>query len=96
MVTNVPGVMRAVEAFGALARPGGVVGVMSSGQSSIASYANGVNDVYRASKAALTQAMASGKPRRGGPRSWSGPARFSRIAGPTCPAPSTRPAGRAS
>ena len=59
MVTNVLGVMRAVEAFGALARPGGVIGVMSSGQGSIANNANGTNDVYRASKAALNQAMSS-------------------------------------
>jgi NAD(P)-dependent dehydrogenase (short-subunit alcohol dehydrogenase family) len=59
MVTNVLGVMRAVEALGALARPGGVIGVMSSGQGSIANNANGVNDVYRASKAALNQAMSS-------------------------------------
>jgi NAD(P)-dependent dehydrogenase (short-subunit alcohol dehydrogenase family) len=59
MVTNVLGVMRAVEAFGPLARPGGVIGVMSSGQGSLANNANGTNDVYRASKAALNQAMAS-------------------------------------
>ena len=59
MVTNVLGAMRAVEAFGALARPGGVVGVMSSGQGSIANNTNGANDVYRASKAALNQAMSS-------------------------------------
>lgn len=59
MITNVLGVMRAVEAFGALARPDGVIGVMSSGQGSIANNANGVNDLYRASKAALNQAMAS-------------------------------------
>ena len=59
MVTNVLGVTRAVEAFGALAGPGGVVGVMSSGQGSITNNANGVNDVYRASKAALNQAMSS-------------------------------------
>jgi NAD(P)-dependent dehydrogenase (short-subunit alcohol dehydrogenase family) len=59
MVTNVLGVMRAVEAFGALGRPGGVVGVMSSGQGSIANNANGINDVYRASKAALNQSMSS-------------------------------------
>ncbi len=32
---------------------------MSSGQGSIANNTNGVNDVYRASKAALNQAMAS-------------------------------------
>lgn len=59
MVTNVLGVMRAVEALGPLARSGGVIGVMSSGQGSIANNANGTNDVYRASKAALNQAMAS-------------------------------------
>jgi NAD(P)-dependent dehydrogenase (short-subunit alcohol dehydrogenase family) len=59
MLTNVLGAMRAVEALGGLARPGGVIGVMSSGQGSIANNANGVNDVYRASKAALNQAMAS-------------------------------------
>jgi NAD(P)-dependent dehydrogenase (short-subunit alcohol dehydrogenase family) len=59
MVTNVLGVMRAVEAFGPRARPGGVIGVMSSGQGSIANNTNGVNDIYRASKAALNQSMAS-------------------------------------
>jgi len=59
MVTNVLGVMRTVEAFGGLARSGGVIGVMSSGQGSIANNANGVNDVYRASKAALNQSMSS-------------------------------------
>jgi NAD(P)-dependent dehydrogenase (short-subunit alcohol dehydrogenase family) len=59
MITNVLGVMRAVEAFAPLTRPDGVIGVMSSGQGSIANNANGVNDVYRASKAALNQAMAS-------------------------------------
>lgn len=59
MLTNVLGVMRAVEAFAPLTRPGGVVGVMSSGQGSLANNTNGVNDVYRASKAALNQAMSS-------------------------------------
>lgn len=59
MATNVLGVMRAVEELGVLARPGGVIGVMSSGQGSIANNANGTNDVYRASKAALNQAMSS-------------------------------------
>ena len=59
MLTNVLGVMRAVEAFGPLAAPGGVIGVMSSGQGSVANNLNGVNDVYRASKAAVNQAMAS-------------------------------------
>jgi NAD(P)-dependent dehydrogenase (short-subunit alcohol dehydrogenase family) len=59
MLTNVLGAMRAVEELGALARAGGVISVMSSGQGSIANNANGTNDVYRASKAALNQAMAS-------------------------------------
>ena len=59
MLSNVLGAMRAVEELGGLARPGGVIGVMSSGQGSIANNANGTNDVYRASKAALNQAMAS-------------------------------------
>jgi NAD(P)-dependent dehydrogenase (short-subunit alcohol dehydrogenase family) len=59
MLTNVLGVMRAVEDLGGLTRRGGVIGVMSSGQGSIANNANGTNDVYRASKAALNQAMAS-------------------------------------
>ncbi|HET6969860.1 MAG TPA: SDR family NAD(P)-dependent oxidoreductase, partial [Phenylobacterium sp.] len=59
MVTNVLGVMRAVEELAPLARPGGVIGAMSSGQGSIANNTNGTNDVYRASKAALNQAMAS-------------------------------------
>ena len=59
MVTNVLGVMRAVEVLGPRALPGGVIGVMSSGQGSITNNTNGVNDVYRASKAALNQAMAS-------------------------------------
>ncbi|MBS0360752.1 MAG: SDR family oxidoreductase [Proteobacteria bacterium] len=59
MTVNVLGAMRAVEAFGGLVRPGGVIGVMSSGQGSIANNANGTNDVYRVSKAALNQAMAS-------------------------------------
>jgi NAD(P)-dependent dehydrogenase (short-subunit alcohol dehydrogenase family) len=59
MLTNVLGVMRAVEELGSLARPNGLIGVMSSGQGSIANNANGTNDVYRASKAALNQAMAS-------------------------------------
>jgi NAD(P)-dependent dehydrogenase (short-subunit alcohol dehydrogenase family) len=59
MLTNVLGVMRAVEHLGPLAAPGGVIGVMSSGQGSIANNTNGMNDVYRASKAALNQAAAS-------------------------------------
>lgn len=59
MAVNVLGVMRAIEAFGSLVREGGVIGAMSSGQGSIANNGNGTNDVYRASKAALNQAMSS-------------------------------------
>lgn len=59
MATNVLGVMRAVEEFGVLARAGGMIGAMSSGQGSIANNTNGTNDVYRASKAALNQSMSS-------------------------------------
>jgi NAD(P)-dependent dehydrogenase (short-subunit alcohol dehydrogenase family) len=65
MVTNVLGVMRAVEELGILARAGGVIGVMSSGQGSITNNANGTNDVYRASKAALNQSMSSYAGRQG-------------------------------
>lgn len=65
MLTNVLGVMRAVEALGPLAGPDGVIGVMSSGQGSLANNTNGANDVYRASKAALNQAMASYAGRHG-------------------------------
>ena len=80
MATNVLGVMRAVEAFGPLARPGGVIGVMSSGQGSIADNANGAKGLYRASKASLNQAMASYAGRHAG----GGPA-------PTRRSPSRRP-----
>jgi NAD(P)-dependent dehydrogenase (short-subunit alcohol dehydrogenase family) len=59
MEVNVLGVMRAIEALGGLVRDGGVIGAMSSGQGSIANNGNGTNDVYRASKAALNQAMSS-------------------------------------
>lgn len=59
MITNVLGVMRAVEALGVLAGPGGVIGVMSSGQGSITNNTNGTNDIYRASKTALNQSMSS-------------------------------------
>ena len=65
MATNVLGAMRAVEELGALTRPGGVVGVMSSGQGSITNNTNGANDLYRASKAALNQAMSSYAGRHG-------------------------------
>jgi NAD(P)-dependent dehydrogenase (short-subunit alcohol dehydrogenase family) len=45
--------------------PGGTIGVMSSGQGSIADNEKGGNDVYRASKAALNMIMRSFAARTG-------------------------------
>lgn len=59
MLTNALGVMRSVEAFQDLVRPAGLIGVMSSGQGSIANNVNGGFEVYRGSKAALNQYMRS-------------------------------------
>ena len=59
MLTNALGVMHAVEDLQNLVRPHGLIGVMSSGQGSIANNTNGVNDLYRCSKAALNQLMKS-------------------------------------
>jgi NAD(P)-dependent dehydrogenase (short-subunit alcohol dehydrogenase family) len=59
MLTNALGVMRAVEGFQDLVHPTGVVGVMSSGQGSIANNTKGGFEVYRGSKAALNQYMRS-------------------------------------
>lgn len=59
MLTNALGVMRAVEGLQDLVRPAGLVGVMSSGQGSIANNEKGGHEVYRGSKAALNQYMRS-------------------------------------
>jgi NAD(P)-dependent dehydrogenase (short-subunit alcohol dehydrogenase family) len=59
MVTNVLSPMRAVAALQDLVRPGGAIGVMSSGQGSITNNENGNYDVYRGSKAALNMFMRS-------------------------------------
>ncbi|WBO23714.1 SDR family oxidoreductase [Sphingomonas abietis] len=59
MVTNALGVMRTVEGLEGLVPADGVIGVMSSGQGSIANNVRGGNDVYRGSKAALNQYMRS-------------------------------------
>ena len=59
MATNALGVMRAVEGLQDLVRPAGLIGVMSSGQGSIANNVNGGHEVYRGSKAALNQYMRS-------------------------------------
>ncbi|AFW00142.1 3-oxoacyl-ACP reductase [Gluconobacter oxydans] len=57
MLTNALGVMRTVEGLQALVRPDGLIGVMSSGQGSIANNVRGGHEVYRGSKAALNQYM---------------------------------------
>jgi NAD(P)-dependent dehydrogenase (short-subunit alcohol dehydrogenase family) len=59
MLTNTLGVMRTVEGLQALVRPAGLIGVMSSGQGSIANNNKGGHEVYRGSKAALNQYMRS-------------------------------------
>ncbi len=59
MLTNALGVMRAVEGFQDLVHPVGLIGVMSSGQGSIANNTKGGFEIYRGSKAALNQYMRS-------------------------------------
>ncbi|MEK6422031.1 MAG: SDR family NAD(P)-dependent oxidoreductase [Burkholderia gladioli] len=59
MVTNALSPMRVVETLEALVPPGGTIGVMSSGQGSVANNLNGNYEVYRASKAALNMFMRS-------------------------------------
>jgi len=68
MVTNTLSPMRVLEQLTEKVRPSGVVGVMSSGQGSIADNEHGGNDVYRASKAALNMVMRSFAVRRGNDR----------------------------
>ena len=57
MVTNALSPMRVIEGLHDLVSPAGTIGVMSSGQGSIAGNERGGNDVYRAAKAALNMAM---------------------------------------
>jgi len=59
MLVNALGVMRTVEGLQDLARPDGLIGVMSSGQGSVSQNTNGGHEVYRGSKAALNQYMRS-------------------------------------
>lgn len=66
MLTNALGVMRVVEGLQDLVRPGGLIGVMSSGQGSIAGNEKGGHEVYRGSKAALNQYMRSYAARHAG------------------------------
>ena len=59
MVTNALSPMRVVEALQELVVPSGTIGIMSSGQGSIANNENGQHEVYRGSKAALNMFMRS-------------------------------------
>ncbi|MFM0413714.1 SDR family NAD(P)-dependent oxidoreductase [Paraburkholderia aromaticivorans] len=57
MVANALSPMRVVERLADLVPPTGLIGVMSSGQGSIADNESGRREVYRGSKAALNQFM---------------------------------------
>lgn len=59
MLTNALAPMRVVEALQDLVPPTGTIGVMSSGQGSVANNTNGMREVYRGSKAALNTFMRS-------------------------------------
>ncbi|HEX3991732.1 MAG TPA: SDR family NAD(P)-dependent oxidoreductase [Acetobacteraceae bacterium] len=59
MVTNALSPMRILEALQDLVPPTGTIGVMSSGQGSVANNTNGMREVYRGSKAALNTFMRS-------------------------------------
>lgn len=59
MVTNALGPMRVVEALQHLVAATGLIGVMSSGQGSIANNEKGGNEIYRGTKAALNMYMRS-------------------------------------
>ncbi|MGW7532973.1 SDR family NAD(P)-dependent oxidoreductase [Amycolatopsis sp. NPDC054798] len=59
MVTNALSPMRVVETLQDLVPETGTIGVMSSGQGSVADNTNGGFEVYRASKSALNQLMRS-------------------------------------
>jgi NAD(P)-dependent dehydrogenase (short-subunit alcohol dehydrogenase family) len=59
MVTNALSPMRVIEALQDLVPSSGTIGVMSSGQGSVANNASGGYEVYRASKAALNTLMRS-------------------------------------
>ncbi|GLK71533.1 SDR family oxidoreductase [Ancylobacter dichloromethanicus] len=66
MVTNALGPMRVVEGLQDRVSPVGVIGIMSSGQGSVANNTKGGHEVYRGSKAALNQYMRSYAARHAG------------------------------
>jgi NAD(P)-dependent dehydrogenase (short-subunit alcohol dehydrogenase family) len=59
MVTNCLSPMRVVESLYDVVADEGTIGVMSSGQGSVANNTNGMREVYRGSKAALNMCMRS-------------------------------------
>ena len=59
MVINALSPMRVVETLQDLVPPTGLIGVMSSGQGSVANNVTGMREVYRGSKAALNMFMRS-------------------------------------
>lgn len=59
MVTNALSPMRVIETLQDLVCPDGTIGIMSSGQGSVANNINGHYEVYRGSKAALNTFMRS-------------------------------------
>jgi NAD(P)-dependent dehydrogenase (short-subunit alcohol dehydrogenase family) len=59
MLTNALSPLRVVETLQDLVRPSGTIGIMSSGQGSIANNESGHFEVYRGSKAALNMFMRS-------------------------------------
>lgn len=66
MVTNALSPMRVIESLEDLVYPTGTIGVMSSGQGSVANNVSGKSEVYRSSKAALNQFMRSYAARHAG------------------------------
>jgi NAD(P)-dependent dehydrogenase (short-subunit alcohol dehydrogenase family) len=68
MVTNALGPLRVIEALQDHVEPDGTIGVMSSGQGSVANNERGGHEVYRGSKAALNTFMRSYAARHGGER----------------------------
>jgi len=68
MVTNALSPLRVVEGLQSLVEPDGTIGVMSSGQGSVADNEHGGHEVYRGSKAALNTFMRSYAARQQAPR----------------------------
>jgi NAD(P)-dependent dehydrogenase (short-subunit alcohol dehydrogenase family) len=68
MVTNALGPLRVIETLQDHVEPAGTIGVMSSGQGSVANNERGGHEVYRGSKAALNTFLRSYAARHGGER----------------------------